>query len=56
MSERLPSGAPALARILSGALGSRYARIGHRLRLDRLRTGERHFTGSGAFLGPLVGA
>jgi hypothetical protein len=56
MSGQLPSGAPALARILSGSLGVAVA-----LGLAAVFVwigfgpGERHFTGSGAFLGPLVG-
>ena len=52
----LPSGAPALARILSGVLGVAVA-LGLALVFVWIGfgPGERHFTGSGAFLGPLVG-
>lgn len=56
ISGQLPSGAPMLARILSGALG-----VAVTLGLAMVfvwigfGSGERHFTGSGAFLGPFVG-
>ena len=55
-SGQLPSGAPALARILSGALGVAVA-LGLAIVFVWIGfgPGERHFTGSGAFLGPLVG-
>ena len=55
-SGQLPSGAPALARILSGALGIAVT-IGLAIVFVWIGfgPGERHFTGSGAFLGPLVG-
>jgi hypothetical protein len=55
-SGQLPSGAPALARILSGALGVAVA-LGLAIVFVWVGfgPGERHFTGSGAFLGPLVG-
>ncbi|MGB6502214.1 MAG: hypothetical protein WBE99_02000 [Xanthobacteraceae bacterium] len=56
MSGQLPSGAPALARILSGALGVAVT-LGLAIVFVWIGfgPGERHFTGSGAFLGPLVG-
>jgi hypothetical protein len=56
MSAQLPSGAPAFARILSGALGVAVA-LGLAVVFVWISfgPGERHFTGSGAFLGPLVG-
>ena len=55
-SGQLPSGAPALARILSGALGIAVT-LGLAITFVWVGfgPGERHFTGSGAFLGPLVG-
>ena len=55
-SGQLPSGAPALARILSGALGVAVALgLAFLFVWIGFGPGERHFTGSGAFLGPLVG-
>ena len=55
-SGQLPSGAPALARILSGALGVAVT-LGLAIAFVWVGfgPGERDFTGSGAFLGPLVG-
>jgi hypothetical protein len=56
MSGQLPTGAPALARILSGALGVAVT-LGLAIVFVWIGfgPGERHFAGSGAFLGPLVG-
>ena len=53
---QMPSGAPVLARILSGALGVAVT-LGLAITFVWVGfgPGERHFTGSGAFLGPLVG-
>jgi hypothetical protein len=53
---RAAPGTPALARILSGALGVAVA-LGLAIVFIWIGfgPGERHFTGSGAFLGPLVG-
>jgi hypothetical protein len=53
---RFPSGAPAFARILSDALGVAVA-LGLAITFVWVGfgPGERHFTGSGSFLGPLVG-
>ena len=53
---QMPPGAPALARILSGALGVAIA-LGLAIIFVWVGfgPGERHFSGSGAFLGPLVG-
>lgn len=53
---QFPSGTPALARILSGALGVAVT-LGLAVTFIWVGfgPGERSFTGSGAFLGPLVG-
>ncbi|MGD0191320.1 MAG: hypothetical protein ABSD74_11320 [Rhizomicrobium sp.] len=53
---QLPSSAPAFARILSGALGVAVA-VGLAIAFIWVGfgPGERHFSGSGAFLGPSVG-
>jgi hypothetical protein len=55
-SGQMPSGTPALARILSGALGVAVT-LGLAIAFVWVGfgPGERHFTGSGSFLGPLVG-
>jgi hypothetical protein len=51
-----PSGAPAFARILSGAPGVAVALgLATAFVWVGFGPGERHFTGSGAFLGPFVG-
>ena len=53
---QMPSGAPPFARILSGALGVAVA-LGLAIAFVWVGfgPGERHFTGSGAIFGPLVG-
>jgi hypothetical protein len=53
---RLPAGTPAFARIISSALGVAVA-VGLAIAFIWVGfgPGERHFTGSGAFLGPTVG-
>jgi uncharacterized membrane protein len=51
-----PTSAPAFARILSGALGVAVALgLATAFVWVGFGPGERHFTGSGAFLGPFVG-
>jgi hypothetical protein len=52
----LPAGTPAVVRVVSGALGTAVA-LGLAIVFVWVGfgPGERHFTGSGAFLGPLVG-